>query len=197
MCMYKEVYKGYSPWGGIQHSSVIARGFKYVVTAGHGGIMVTDIFAKKYLSEPCIKRGERYNNYLCYEEDCSYALVELDLLIHYPAFKDKLIKKEVSLEEAKDNLIKSLSYYYPEYLIELGITPDKEQYQLYLDEEKRSQMVKDKHPDLIVSAESIDCYTVQVWTADNAIHVVTTDSYKKLRNNSKLLLLSKCELVQR
>ena len=35
---YQESYKGYSPWGGIQHSDVIVRGLKLVSTARHGDI---------------------------------------------------------------------------------------------------------------------------------------------------------------
>lgn len=195
--MYKEVYKGYSPWGGIQHSNIIARGFKAVCTAGHGGYMVTKKFADNYLSDACIKRADNYSGYLCYEEDCCYALVELDLLIHFPEiFKDKLIKKEVSLEIAKNNLIESISCYYPDYLIELGITPTEKQYQIYKDGVKKDKMRNEKHPDLIVSAVSVTKGIVKVWTADKKIHFVEDKSYKDLRKNSNFLLLSKCKEVE-
>lgn len=193
---YKEVYKGYSPWGGIQHSNVIAKGFKGVSTAGHGGYMVTSSFAEKYLSKACIKRGDIYYNYLCYEEDCCFALVELDLLVNYgDKFKDKLVREDISLEDAKKSLIKSISFYYPDYLIEIGIEPDKEQYQYYLDVIKKDKMRIDKHPDLIIFATLIKKNIVQVKTADGVNHLVEHESYKKIRENDILLLLSNCKMI--
>ena len=190
---YKERYKGFSPWGGIQHSSVIARGLKAVSTAGHGGYMVTQKFADKYLSNACKKRALEYSNYLCYEEDCDYAILAYDLL---DTFGEKMKSEKITLEEYKTSLLESLSYYNPEYLMEIGVKPLEKQYNLYLERKKEEKMRADKHPDLIISALSVDKETVKVWTADNNIHFVSKESYRDLRKNSKLLLLSKCNEVE-
>lgn len=190
---YKETYKGFSPWGGIQHSSIIARGLKAVSTAGHGGYMVTQKFADKYLSEACKKRALEYSNYLCYEEDCDYAILAYDLL---DTFGEKMKSEKKTMEEYKNSLIESLSYYNPEYLIEIGVKPFEKQYNLYLERKKEEKMRADKHPDLIISALSVDKETVKVWTADNKVHFVSKESYSNLRKNSKLLLLSKCNEVE-
>lgn len=190
---YKETYKGFSPWGGIQHSSIIARGLKAVSTAGHGGYMVTQKFADKYLSEACKKRALEYSNYLCYEEDCDYAILAYDLL---DTFGERMKSEKSTMEEYKNSLIESLSYYNPEYLIEIGVKPFEKQYNLYLESKKRDKMRADKHPDLIVSALSVDKETVKVWTADSKVHFVSKESYSDLRENSNLLLLSKCNEVE-
>lgn len=190
---FKESYKGYSPWGGIQHSAIIAKGLKQVVTAGHGGFMVTQNFAKKYLSDACIKLGEVYGNYLCYEEDCEWAILAYDIV---DVFGDKMKREDVSLEEYKQSLIKTLSSYFPNYLIEKGVTPLEKEYNRYLEEERKDKMRAEKHPDLIVSAVNYDSETVKVWTADGLKHFVNKESYRNLRENSNLLLLSKCIRVE-
>lgn len=195
---YQESYKGYSPWGGIQHSDVITRGLKSVSTAGHGGYMVTNTFANKYLSNACKKLGMKYRNYLCYEEDCAYNLVNYDLLKYNPSIFEK-IRGDRPLEEIEFSIRKSLSLYYPEYLIEIGVEPIKEQYQIYLNGLEREKMIKEKHPDLIICAISVDGEVVKVLTADRKYHYVTKESYRKSRENDSDLisnLLSKCELVE-
>ena len=118
---YKEVYKGYSPWGGIQHSYIIGKGLKLVMTAGHGGYMATKSFADKYLSDACKKRALKYQGYLCFEEDCDYAIISYDLL--NTKYADKMKGEKTSKEEYEKNLLKSLSSWNPDYLIEKGIKP--------------------------------------------------------------------------
>lgn len=189
---FKESYKGYSPWGGIQHSDVVVRGLKAVSTAGHGGYMVTKNFANKHLSDACIKLGDEYGNYLCYEEDCAWAILAYDIA---DTFGDRMKREDVSLEDYKQSLIRTLSCYYPQYLINIGVKPSEKEYNVYLDGVKRDKMRAENHPDLIVSAVNHDKETVKVWTADGVIHFVTKESYRDLRNNSNLLLLSKCILV--
>ena len=191
---YQESYKGYSPWGGIQHSDVIVRGLKLVSTAGHGGYMVTNTFANKYLSNACKKLGMKYRNYLCYEEDCAYNLVNYDLLKYNPAIFEK-IRGDKPLEEVEFAIRKSLSLYYPKYLIEIGVEPVKEQYQIYLNGLKKDKMIKEKNPNYIISAISVDEEVVKVLTADNKYHYVTKESYRKASKNI-FNFLSNCQLVE-
>lgn len=190
---YQENFKGYSPWGGIQYSTIIARGLKSVGTAGHGGYMATEKFAEKYLSEACKKHADRYGNYLCYEEDCAYAILAYDIA---DKFGNKMKSDKYTIEEYKHSLLESISCYYPEYLFEIGVEPLQEQYQVYLNGRKRDKMRAEAHPDLIISASSVSSEVVKVWTADNETHFVSKESYKNLRENSLILLLSKCDEVE-
>lgn len=188
-----ENYKGFSPWGGIQGSKVVAKGLKFVCTASHGGYMVTSNFAKKYLSKNCQKYGLKYKDYLCYEEDSAYSILEFEII---DEFGDRIYKGEKSFEEYKVSLIKSLSYYFPEYLIEKGVTPNEKEYKEYLENKKREQMRAEKNPDLIISVSTINKEIVRVITANNKEHFISKESYRNLRENSNLLLISKCEKIE-
>lgn len=191
-----ENYKGYSPWGGIQVSNVLAKGFKAVSTAGHGGYMVTSTFAAKYLTVPCIKRAFTYSNYLCYEEDCDYAILLYDLLFHHKdIFENKIIGEKYTLEETMISLKESISCYNPDYLFEIGETPAEEQYGYYLERKEIEEMRRSKNPDLIISALSENDEVTRVITADSKHHYVKSESYSKIFNTSKKLLLSDCEMV--
>lgn len=191
-----EKYKGYSPWGGIQVSSILAKGFKAVSTAGHGGYMVTSTFAAKYLTVPCVKRAFPYGNYLCYEEDCDYAIVLYDLLLHHKdIFESKIIGEKYTFEETMTSLKEIISCYNPDYLFEIGETPSEEQYNRYLESREIEEMRRSKNPDLIISASSENDEVTMVITADSKHHYVKAESYSRIFNTSKRLLLSECEIV--
>lgn len=190
---YQEKYKGYSPWGGIQYSVVIARGMKAVSTAGHGGYMVTEKFAEKYLSEPCKKRALTYSNYLCFEEDCAWAILAFDVFEH---FGDKMKSEKVTLEEYREGLIQTLSLYYADYLLEMGVEPSSTEYNIYLNRKLEDEMRANGHPDLIISALSMNKDVVKVYTADNEEHYVTSESYSVISKSGNMLLLSKCDKVE-
>ncbi|WP_368262846.1 DUF7007 domain-containing protein [Clostridium disporicum] len=190
---YQEKYKGYSPWGGIQYSKVIVRGLKAVSTAGHGGYMVTEKFAEKYLSEACKKRALTYSNYLCFEEDCDWAILAFDVL---EDFGDKMKSEETTLEAYRNSLLETVSLYNADYLLEIGVEPSPYEYAIYLKRKKEDEMRGNQHPDLIVSALSMGDNVVRVYTADRKEHYVTKDSYSVLRENGDMLLLSKCDKVE-
>jgi hypothetical protein len=65
-----------TPWGTSQQVETIARGIHWVSTAGHGGLMVSAGVAEKVLSQQAIKVAHpgRCGGYVCFEEDCSYAV---------------------------------------------------------------------------------------------------------------------------
>jgi hypothetical protein len=96
----------------------------FVSTPSHGGLMLTEIFANKYLSTAAISRADVFGNgtnkRLCYEEDCAYALVFWELL---DKFSDRLYAPGVDLEARRQSLLLTLSSYYSEYLTEMGIEP--------------------------------------------------------------------------
>jgi hypothetical protein len=64
----------YSPWGKIQNKLDIAAGIKFVSTAGHGGLMISEKLAIKNLPQIALKEGILYSGYYCFEEDCAYAI---------------------------------------------------------------------------------------------------------------------------
>lgn len=75
-----------SPWGRIQvkykyqgQRGRKGAGLHFVMTASHGGFMVSRKFAEKNLSPAAIKQGLVYGGYLCYEEDCNAYIIHQEL----------------------------------------------------------------------------------------------------------------------
>lgn len=66
----------YSPWGAIQDSTTIEKGVRWVSTASHGGLMVTNEAAKTLLSARAIESVHctESSTHVCFEEDCEYAI---------------------------------------------------------------------------------------------------------------------------
>jgi hypothetical protein len=171
-----------TPWGKSQQSRKIARGLTFHSTSSHGGFLVSAGFAERHLSPAAIARGQRWGNYYAYEEDCLAAIVELEI----PATRGLFQNPEGITDES---LIRTLSRWYADYLIERGITPEPEGYAYFLQMKEDERLRAERSPDLIVCAESVDANTVRVTTADRKEHLVTSDSY---RARSGLNLLSKC-----
>jgi hypothetical protein len=153
-----------TPWGTSQTVTTHQRGYHYVTTGSHGGYMLSAGFAAKFLSLSAVHRGLRYNGYVCFEEDCAYAMVEFELPM-------------VTTQEYKDGLFKTLSRWYPNYLIERGFTPIESLYQEWKDDQVEQQRRADKDPNLVVSALNAGENRVKVWTAAGTEHFVTAESY--------------------
>ena len=66
----------YSPWGAIQDSTQIENGVRWVSTASHGGLMITNAAAKSLLSARAIEsvHSTQSSTFVCFEEDCEYAI---------------------------------------------------------------------------------------------------------------------------
>lgn len=99
-----------SMWGKVQSCREYARGVKFVSTPSHGGYIVSRKFAEATLSSAAVAKGTVYGNYVCYEEDCLAAIVDLELF--------DLIKPKSTKEE----LIKDINNFYPDYLAARGLT---------------------------------------------------------------------------
>ncbi len=175
-----------TPWGKSQQSTIIERGVTFHSTAGHGGFLVTKKYAEKHFTKSAIKRGVEWGNYLTYEEDCAAYIVFFEV----PKSKKLLVS---SLSET--DLIKKLSRWYPDYLVELQYDLDPEEYHKYLIQKQEESMRKNKSPDLIVFAtrDPFDSSITIVGTADGKRYKVTADSYKA--TNIRLPLLSECVIV--
>jgi hypothetical protein len=173
-----------SPWGKIQNKETFARGISFVTSSGHGGYMISKGVAHKRLSPKAIELGDVYGGYYCYEEDCKYAIIQIEL----PEVRSELYEEEVFL--------KSLSRHYPEYVISRGEIPSEPEYSQYLDYKKMQQRKEQQDPDLIISAVtlSLSSKLIKVTTADNKEHLITAESYRSAKGWNKNL--SDMELIE-
>lgn len=72
-----------SPWGQVdQHQRASDEGAFWVFTPGHGGLMIPEWVARAHLSGDVLAEGERFRGtnlvWVCYEEDCAFALPLLE-----------------------------------------------------------------------------------------------------------------------
>lgn len=174
-----------SPWGKVDHSVKVCRGVTSVSTPSHGGFLISIGVAEKKLSPAARKYGMKWGGYLAFEEDIDANIIFLEI----PESRSVLLNPELCTEES---LIKNLSAWSADYLLERGITPDQEAYKKYLERNLDDEMRTSKHPDLIVSALSMSDRVVKVYTADGRSHFVTSESYQRREG---LNLLSKCEIL--
>lgn len=61
-------------WGQTQHQKKLADGVYVVSTAGHGGIIVADCVADKYLSDAAKEVADNAYGWWHFEEDCDWAV---------------------------------------------------------------------------------------------------------------------------
>lgn len=142
----------YSLWGEVQNSISLVRGMRLISTPGHGGIVISKKFAEKNLSTAALKRGTIYGNYYSYEEDCDYAIALFEIKKAW----DNFFTEYCSEEERERSLLKSLSMWNADYLLEIGIEPLEKEYAFYKDNKLMNEMREAKHPDLIISAHRTD-----------------------------------------
>lgn len=101
----------FSPWGPVQHCSILCGGVFEVDTARHGGIMVLRSAADDVLSQPAQACGFWENGYLCFEEDADAQIVLRELLDQY------LIEAPERFSPSEyDHLInQSIEHWHPDY----------------------------------------------------------------------------------
>jgi hypothetical protein len=134
-----------TPWGKSDSKITLARGISFVTTPSHGGFAVTPTAALQYLSTAAVARATKYGSYYFFEEDCDTYIVLFEL-------PQALRIKWSTGVPTKEALIKSLSLWHADYLIEVGTTPDAEGLKGFNENRLRDRMQADKSPDLIVSA---------------------------------------------
>ena len=108
-----------TPWGKADHAYKICDGVYDVGTPGHGGIMVGKAKARILLSEKAIARGMKWNQYICFEEDCDWSLFAFEQpKLYADSFKKHSLKpEEITEEYVKNSAKKSIERWYPEYFI--------------------------------------------------------------------------------
>ena len=194
-----------SPWGQIQESQSFAPGFRSVSTAGHGGYMLTEKFAKSHLSKEALELADIYEEgkyvqtlrrFYCYEEDCDWAIPALELL---DTLGNKMFANAgadyATNEQRREYIIRVLSGYQPDFLISKGIQPDEESWKRYKSWKENEKLRSEKCPDLITSALGIG-EVCTVTTADGKTHFVNTASYDNARKEGYWVTrLSSCILA--
>ena len=101
----------FSPWGPVQHCSILCSGVFEVDTARHGGIMVLRSAVDDVLSKPAQDCGFWENGYLCFEEDADAQIVLRELLDqHWIEAPERFTPSEY------DTLInQSIEHWHPDY----------------------------------------------------------------------------------
>jgi len=170
----------HTPWGAAQHVINHCRGFSTVSTASHGGMMVSIGAAKKYLTEAARSRALVHGDYFCFEVDDMYPIVLFDA----KEMRDKLCPEFLALNSMRDleaHLIKDLSRWHPDYLIERGVTPDKGHYKIWLAHKEHDKAYNKKDPNLVVSFirknDSFKMGIMMLRTADAKVYYATSESY--------------------
>jgi len=165
-----------TPWGRAQSQRKLAKGVTWVSTASHGGMMVSEGFAKRHLSKEARKRAEKYGKYYCYEEDVAWMIPAWEL----PEIWDGLFEhmEQSTRQERQTYLLEGLSMWNADYLLDTHHTPIEPQYGMWRKRQAERKLRGMKHPNLIVAAQRTDDPNItQVWTADDEIHFVTSESY--------------------
>jgi hypothetical protein len=172
-------------WGKSDSKITLARGLSWVGTPSHGGFAITTKAAQQYLTNAAIQRGERRGAYLFYEEDC------LADIVLYERPQVLRLKWSTSVP-TKESLIKSLSAWNADYLLEVGETPDPDGLKFFNENKQMDRMRADRSPDLIIAAFGewapwVEKGYVGVMTADGASWLVPANQYD---NRANLNLLS-------
>lgn len=172
-----------TPWGRSDSKITYGRGVSFVTTPSHGGFAITDRIARSRLSTAALIRSERRGGYHFFEEDCAAYIIlwELD-------------ETRTTDSPSLNSILKGLSRWYADYLIERGITPDPEGLAWFEQNRKEDAMREARHPDLIISASGdwkrgVPKGSVEVTTADGQVYYVPDSEYKT-RPALNLLLLS-------
>jgi len=181
-----------TPWGYSDFQQTLTRGLTIVGTPSHGGAMVSRGFAKNHLTNAARNRAYRFGDYYAYEEDCDIAIVMYELPEYFSS-------EDRTSEEIIQSAIKSLSMWYADYLLELGVEPSPEQYEEYKANRLEEEMRKNHDPDLIIACWG-DWHTKisgvnQVATADGKVYHITKNS-SDYAHGIRPFLLSNCEVIR-
>ncbi len=190
-----------TPWGPAQEIVSLLTGFSTVSTAGHGGMMISEGAANRCLSKAARKRALMHNTYFCYEEDCDFLIPLFDA----KALRTQLMAgvsfwEDKTAEEIEEYLIKQLSNYHGDYLIEIGVEPDQEIFEKAKLREEYYQACGDRSP-LVATSCSGDWSTLipgifKIFSADNKIHYITEDSYKRMNSDPILAITRPMSALQ-
>jgi hypothetical protein len=167
-------------WGKSDSIIRIKRGLSWVNTPSHGGFAVAEGYAHKHLSISARQRVEFRNGYFWFEEDCDYAIVMFEL---HDLFRSTSVTEFPINVPTKEVLIKSLSHWHADYLVQRGVEPDAEGLRYFNENKQSDRMRADKSPDLIVSAfgdwaDWVPSGKVGLQTADGKRYLAPSSNYQ-------------------
>lgn len=162
----------YTIWGSAEKKVKLLPGVNIVTTKRHGGYVISQAKAKKLLSEAALKRAELHSNYYYFEQDCLASIVDFELPEDVFTVQDR--------EQWRQSVYKNLSRWNPDYLIERGYKPLKEEYEAWLQQKEDERRRNEKDPNFVVAAVGLNDVLVKVWTADNNVYIVTRESYRNV-----------------
>lgn len=184
-----------SPWGEIQSSTLGPRGARFVTTAGHGGIMLTNAYAQEHLSEAALSRGLTTGTHYCYEEDCDFAIP----IFEVEALRESFFGEEGGKDDFIDRIKESLSNYNPDYLEDVGIKLSAPVVHKRSLRKRADELRKAKDPGHVVSALGVSTTLIDnvylVVTADDKMHYVSGDAYKRVRADEDNTILMPLDLM--
>lgn len=174
-----------TPWGKSDSKQTVKRGLSFVTTPSHGGFMVSKTYAEKHFSKAAITRGKAYGSYLAYEEDCDYLIVIWEVGgFDIPSSTPTTSTDILGLGKfTREQLIKSLSMWHADFLIERGETPDPDGLKFFNENRQSDRMREDKSPDLIVAAygdwaDWVPAGKVGLQTADGKRYLAPSSNYQ-------------------
>lgn len=191
-----------TPWGPAHSVHKHIEGFFSVTTASSGGMMVSADAAEKYLSGAARKRALVENGHYHYMEDAHSFIPVLECKPFWPEFlKPCGYFANMEPEQLEAYLIRELSRGNSDYLLEMGIEPDAELYELAQLRDKYGEAIQARSPD-VVAANDGETRTlipgvVKVWTADGAVHYVTKRSFDKMSADCKLAIYRPISALER
>src|SRR3990172_3107673 len=137
-------------WGTAQSKTEVAPHVWWVSTAGHGGVMIARATAERELTPQAVARGVAYGGYLCYEEDCLYAIIALEK----PAWFMGKPFIPSTVEDIQQTAFENLSAWNADYLIERGIEPEPASYKYFCFRRDEDAMIKARDPRLKIGRAS-------------------------------------------
>ena len=82
-----------TPWGKALTKLELTEGVFWVETGEHGGLLIEKAQARKLLSDPALKIGQHWENYLVYEQTYDMMVVFYEHPELYPWVEEELTEK--------------------------------------------------------------------------------------------------------
>jgi len=82
-----------TPWGIALTTQELSAGIFWVETAEHGGLLIETAQARTLLSDPALKIGQFWENFLVYEQEHDMPVVFYELPDLYPWAEEELTEK--------------------------------------------------------------------------------------------------------
>lgn len=114
-----------TPWGASDYQEKLAEGMWWVGTPGHGGLMIGKAEARRKLTPEAQACGRPFGNWLCYEEDCDYAVPFYELQELREAW-NRLAVKARQQQEIQASALDVLRCYHGAYLMARGLAAVEE-----------------------------------------------------------------------